>query len=200
MHIRLTCLTLVTMLATAGSTAANDKITSKYSALAGKSCTSHIDDATTGASTTECPGIQGFRLRVSEDDERSSVSIVTPDGRTFPLNYWDVVTRGFSSLAGQAEWRVANVGGEPVPIALIVRINTVDQSDPEHPKQVPLLAVARITPDTACVTHRLNARSRNASGQAQKAADAGHMGDSAHQQRKSEPVVVSPGKSAILLD
>lgn len=171
MHIRLACLTFVTMLAVAGSAVANDKITSKYSALAGKSCTSHIDDAATGASTTECPGIQGFRLLVSEDDDRSSVSIVTPDRRVFPLNYWDVVTRGFSSLAGKAEWRVANVGGKSVPVALIVRVNTVDQSDPEHPKQVPVLAVARITPDTACVTHRLDALPRNASEQARKAAD-----------------------------
>jgi len=171
MHISLACLTFLTMLATASSAVADDKITSKNSALAGKSCTTHIDDAATGASTTECPGIQGFRLRVSEDDERSSVSIVTPDRRVFPLNYWDVVTRGFSSVAGKAEWRIANVGGKAVPIALIVRVNTVDQSDPEHPTQVPVLAVARIEPDAACVTHRLDALSRNASEQARKAAD-----------------------------
>lgn len=137
MHIRLACLTLVTMLTGAGCAAASDKITSKYSALAGKSCTTHIDDAATGASTTDCSGILGFRPLISEDDERSSVSIVTPDRRVFPLNYGDVVTRGFSSLIGKAEWRVANVGGKSVPIALIVRVNTVDQSDPEHLKQVP---------------------------------------------------------------
>jgi hypothetical protein len=172
MHTRLACLTFGTVLATAGRAVANDKITSKYSALAGKACTTHIDDAATGASTTECPGIQKFRLLVLEDDKRSSVSIVTPERRVFPLNYWDVVTRGFSSLAGKAEWRVANVGGKAVPIALIVRVNTVDQSDPEHPKQVPVLAVARITPDTACVTHRLDALPRNAPEQARKAADA----------------------------
>ena len=33
MHIRLACLTLVTMLTGAGCAAASDKITSKYSAL-----------------------------------------------------------------------------------------------------------------------------------------------------------------------
>lgn len=172
MLIRLSSLTFAVLLATTGGAAADDKITSKYTALAGRSCTSHIDDAATGASTTECPGIQGFRLLVSEDDERSSVSIVTTDSRVFPLNYWDVVTRGFSSLAGKAEWRVANVGGRAVPVALIVRVNTVDQSDPEHPKQVPVLAVARITPHMACVTHRLDALPRNAPEQARKAADA----------------------------
>jgi len=172
MQSRISCLTLSMLLAATGNAAANDRTTSKYSALAGKSCTSHIDDAATGASTTECPGIQGFRLLVSEDDERSSVSIVTPDRRIFPLNYWDVVTRGFSSVAGKAEWRVANVGGKAIPIALIVRVNTVDQSDPGHPKQVPVLTVARITPDAACVTHRLDALPRKASEQARKAADA----------------------------
>lgn len=172
MHIRLVYLTFVIMLAAAGSAAANGKITSKYSALAGKPCTSRIDDAATGASTTECPGIQGFRLLVSEDDERASISIVTPDRHILPLSYSDVVTRGFSSLAGKAEWRVANVDGKAVPIALIIRVNTVDQSDPEHPRQVTMLAVARITRDTACVTHLLDALSRNASKHARNAADA----------------------------
>ena len=172
MHFRLACITFISLLSIAGSAAANGRNTSKYSALAGKSCTTHIDDTATGASTTDCPGIQGFRLLVSEDDERSSVSIVTPDRRIFPLNYWDVVTCGFSSLAGKAEWRVANVGGKAVPTALIIRVNTVDQNDPEHPRPIPVLAVARITRDTACVTHRLDALSRHASEQARSAADA----------------------------
>lgn len=172
MHIRLAYITFILLLSAAGSAAAYDKITSKYSALVGKSCTSHFDDAITGASTTECRGIQGFRLLVSEDDERASISIVTPDRRVFPLNYWGVVTGGFSSLAGKAEWRVANVAGKAVPVALIVRVNTVDQSDPEHPKQVQILTVARITPDAACVTHRLDALPRNASEEVRKMADA----------------------------
>lgn len=172
MHIRLACLTFITMLAVAGSAAANGKITSQYSALAGDSCISHIDDAATGASTTECPGVQGFRLLVSEDDERSSVSVVTPDRRVFPLDYWDVVTRGFSSLTGKAEWRIANVGGKAVPVALIVRVNTVDQSALGHPKRIPVLAIAKITPAMACVTHRLDALANNASRQARKLADA----------------------------
>lgn len=56
-----------------------------------------------------CGGVGKFKLHVLDDDERSSVSVVAPDGEIFPLEYWEVVTHSFSSLGAGAEWRVASM-------------------------------------------------------------------------------------------
>lgn len=172
----LKCLAFIAVFSTFGGAAAQEgAISSIYTDIGGKACAKHTDDATTGAHTLECPGIHGFRLRVLEDDERSSVSVIAPDGRVFPLNYWDVVTRGFSTLGTKAEWRVENADGKAVPVALIVRVNALDQGNLAHPKRVPLLAVARIAGDAACVVRTVDARARDANEQARKFAADGRM-------------------------
>ncbi|GAB2876154.1 hypothetical protein GCM10027277_51940 [Pseudoduganella ginsengisoli] len=172
----LNCLAIVTVFSSWDSAVAQEStISSAYTGIASKACVRRIDDAVTGARTSDCPGVHGFRLQVLEDDERSSVSVVTPDGRVLPLNYWDVVTRGFSTLGTRAEWRIAKAGGKAVPVALIVRVNAVDQSDPEHPKRVPLLAVARIARDAACVVRTVDARAPDANEQARQVAADRHI-------------------------
>jgi hypothetical protein len=175
MRAYLTCLAAAVVFTVSGNALAQQSPISMYTDISGKGCGKHINDESTGAFTLNCPGVHGFRLHILEDDERSSVSIVTPDKQVFPLNYWDVVTHGFSTLGAKAEWRIARVDGKAVPIAIIVRVNTLDQSDPGHPKRVPLLAVAKISRDSACVTRAIEALSPNANKQARRFADDGHM-------------------------
>lgn len=164
------------LLATSGARAvAQSNLVSVYTPLSGKACTRHADDESTGAYTLDCPGIGGFRLRVLQDDERSSVNVITPDKRVLPLDYWNVVTRGFSTLGNKAEWRIARSGNQTAPVAVIVRVNALDQSDPEHPKRVPMLAVARIFRDAACVTRTIDANAPNAKEQARRFADDEHL-------------------------
>lgn len=144
---------------------------SVYTSLEGKSCKKVIDDKTTGAFTLHCPGSAGFALQVLDDDERSSVNLVGPDKKVYELNYWEVVTGGFSTLGKKAEWRLARIDGKMVPAALIVRVNSVDQSDLDHPKQVPLLAVAQIRKAEACVVKTIGAGAATANADARAIAD-----------------------------
>ncbi|WP_181259179.1 hypothetical protein [Pseudoduganella armeniaca] len=111
---------------------------------------------------------------MTEDDERSSVDVITPDGRSFALNFWDVVTRGFSTLGPHAEWRSNVVNGTATPFAVIVGVNALDQGDPDNPRARPLLAVARIGRDEACVTHRIDAALPGAAHRARIAAAQAH--------------------------
>lgn len=174
MRLYLTCLAAAAAL-TANGTAGAQNAISIYTDISGKACTKYIDDQATDAYTLNCPGVHGFRLQVHEDDERSSVSLVTPDKRVIPLNYWDVVTRGFSTLGDKAEWRIAKVGGHAAPISIIVRVNALDQSDPERPKRIPLLAVAKISRDASCVTRVVNALATDANKEARRFADDQHL-------------------------
>lgn len=167
----LVCFAAAAVLIASGNASAQRSAASFYTDISGKACDKHIDDKLTGAYTLDCRGVHGYRLHVIEDDERSSVSIVTPDKRIFPLNYWDVVTRGFSTLGTKVEWRIAKVNRKATPVAIIVRVNALDQSDPEHLKRVTLLAVAKIGPDAACVTRVVDALTPDANKEARRFSD-----------------------------
>ena len=158
-----------------GSAAGQQNYVSIYTPISGKTCVKHIDDQSTRAFTLDCPGALGFRLKILRDDDRSSVSIVTPNQLVLPLNYWNVVTRGFSNLGTKAEWRIGQLDGKAAPVALIVRVNSLDQSDPGHPERVTLLAVAKVSTNAACVTRAVDALSPQANKQARQFADDGHL-------------------------
>ncbi|HEX8611756.1 MAG TPA: hypothetical protein VF800_10770 [Telluria sp.] len=171
MTMRSMGLILAVAIGASGGASARTNVESVYTDLEGKSCKKSIDDKTTGAYTLTCPGVGKFMLHVLDDDGRSSVNVVTPDKQVFALKYWDVVTHGFSSLGKKAEWRVTRVDGKIIPAALIVRVNAMDQSDPEHPKRVPVLVVAQIRKVEACVVKTIGAGSAAANAEARAIAD-----------------------------
>lgn len=186
MRAYLTCLAAAALTAN-GTASAQQNTISIYTDISSKTCTKHIDDQATDAYTLNCPGVHGFRLQVHEDDERSSVSVVTPDKRVISLDYWDVVTRGFSTLGNKVEWRIAKVGGQATPVAIIVRVITLDQSDPERPKRVPLLAVAKISRDVTCVTQVVDALAPDANKQARRFSNDQHLACLSAESVKPQP-------------
>jgi hypothetical protein len=142
---------------------------SLYSALIGENCRTVEQDTETASSVTECAGVGGFRLLVIHDDARSSVTVVTAEGKRFPLEYWNVVTHAFSELGTKAEWRVLGDRGKVAPIALIIRV-TYDEQENIAASKRSVLAVAKITPESICVVQMVqNAQQANES--ARKSAD-----------------------------
>ena len=134
-----------------------------YTPTAGTACQLVSINRETGDSVKRCPGVAGYSLLVLNSDDRVSLSIVTPGRMTLPLNFWDVVTPAFSTLAPKLEWTLDSAKGKMQPVAIIVRVHTVDQTDLAAPKPLSLLVVARIEGDMACVTARIPARQANAS-------------------------------------
>lgn len=144
-------------------------IRSEYTPLVPERCRLVSTDEETGGSTHRCPGVRGYTLEVYDDDARMSISVLAPGGAKHDLDYWQVITHGFSSLGPRAEWRLQTSGGRTRPIALIVRVNASE--DPETPERVTsYLAVARITPGRICVTDRI-APAADANVRARQAAD-----------------------------
>jgi hypothetical protein len=140
-------------------------IHSVYTSLAEADCRVTSVDEESGSSSSRCPGTAGYALNAHDGDARISIDVVTPDGRVHELNYWGVITHGFSSPGPRAEWRMR--GGRP--IALIVRVNASE--DPvDSSRLTSYLAVAKITPRETCVTDRI-APSPTANEQARAAAD-----------------------------
>jgi hypothetical protein len=129
-------------------------VESVYTDIAPARCKT-VETHEEGASSVQkCAGVAGYGLLVEDNDLRQSVTVVSPDGKKYPLNYWQVVTTAFSSLGEKAEWRVEKKGGRARPFALIVRVNASE--NPEKPDQkTSYLAVAKITAGEVCVTDKV---------------------------------------------
>lgn len=141
------------------------EIRSVYTPLDEQQCRVTETDEESGSSTSRCPGVAGHVLNLHDGDARASIDVVTPDGRAHELNYWTVVTSGFSTVGPRAEWRMQ--GGRP--IALIVRVNASE--DPvDSSRKTSYLAVAKITAREICVTDRI-APAADANEAARRAAD-----------------------------
>jgi hypothetical protein len=146
---------------------ATDEVKSIYTDLTGKACSPERRTSEVSSERT-CPGIEGYKLLIHNDDERDSITIITPDGRQHPLNFWESISKGAFDYIGQkAEWRVKNKNGKDVPIALIVRVEV--QSNGSN-KPSSYLAVSKISEQGICVTDRIDPIA-NANEKAREAAD-----------------------------
>lgn len=141
---------------------------SMYTDLAATKCKTIKVNKESGSSVQSCAGVAGYKLLVEDDDNRMSITVVSPAGKKHPLNYWDVITHAFSSVGDKAEWRVKKDGQKVIPIALIVRVNA--NEDPDSNKRTSYLAVAKITPQGICVTDKIQPGAK-ANEEARAAAD-----------------------------
>lgn len=164
----------VLVFATAESINAQAKLESVYSDLAESKCKTIEVDKETGSSTQICPGVAGYKLLVLDDDARQSITVVSPDGKNHPLDFWHVVTHAFSTVGNKAEWRLTRSKGQLSPVALIVRVKASESGKPMS--LTSYLAVVKVTPEKICVTHKIppgakaNENARHAADTAQTAA------------------------------
>jgi hypothetical protein len=100
--------------------------------------------------------------------------VISPTGEKHQLEFWNVISSAFSHVGERAEWRVIRKKSKVVPIALIVRFTSSENSSGDTPKPTSLisyLAVAKLTPQKICVTAKI-AQSATANEEARRAADA----------------------------
>lgn len=127
-------------------------LSSVTTSLRNKDCAITTDEY--GGSQGTCPGVGGYKLISLEGDLRASVNILSPNGAQHELNYWSVITGGFSSLGDSAEWRVEKHGNTILPKALIIPVIASENPDNANVK-TKYLAVAKITADEICVTDKI---------------------------------------------
>lgn len=137
--------------------------------LYGKACTVLSQDRETGAATRRCRGAAGYALLVHDEDGRTSIDILPPARRGMPLNFWDVVSGGYTTVGRKAEWHFARRNGKLVPVGLVVRVNTVEETAGDV-KRGALTTVTRIGAQEACVVFKVDAAGRHAGRKARAAA------------------------------
>ena len=159
-------LTLAAVLVLTLNVLAAAPISSVYSSLSGCKLVKTGHDWSVQA----CRGVGGYNIQLEYDDARESITVYSPDRQKHPLEFWRVVSGGFSSVGQKAEWRVNRKNGKIVPAALIVRFNASENPE-DSTKITSYLVVTKITPQKICVTDKL-APSPTANEQARRAADA----------------------------
>lgn len=173
MNTRLVTLSTVLLISLSSlslQTQAADSITSIYTALEGATCkTIESSEEGTGWYKGRCKGLSGYDLLVMEGDIRQTITVLDPKQKEFPLELWNTVSSGFSSLGTKAEWRVKKQANKTLPLALIVRFNASE--NPEHPeKTTSYLVVSKITAKQICVTDVIKPQA-NANELARRLAD-----------------------------
>jgi hypothetical protein len=160
---------LLTVLACTGAAAQANR--SLYTPLGDKTCRT-IKSAEAGDEGYEgrCRGAAGYSLLLSEGDLRQNITVITPEGKKYSLDLWDVISGGFSSVGPKAEWRLAMQNGKLTPVGLIVRYNASENPD-KPDDRTSYLAVAKITSTEICVTDKIFSGPK-ANEDARRAADA----------------------------
>jgi hypothetical protein len=132
-------------------------IESVYTELGGATCRTEIDKKDPNETPyLGCPGVSGYTLIVRRVDAgRQSIEVVDSAQRVHPLDYHEFVTRHMLTLGAKAEWRVATKDGRRIPIALIVQVRAREVDNNLAKVTRTYLAVAKITPNEACVTDRV---------------------------------------------
>jgi hypothetical protein len=169
MRIKYPLLLICSLLATANTSAAQS-IQSIYTDLGGNKCkTLERNDEAAGYLLEQCPGVAGYKILIDSGDDRSNILVVKPDGSKHNLGFGEIGGGSFSSVGTKAEWRVKRQSGKPVPIALIVRFDLVENpSVPE--KSTSFLIVAKITAQQICRVGEIRP-SPNANEEARRLAD-----------------------------
>ena len=124
-------------------------LTSVYTDLTDKACkTLESDSSGSGWYKGQCQGINGYKLILTEADIRQSIDVITPKGKSFPLDLINNVSLHFSTVGKKAEWRIA---ANKQPVALILRYNAKeDAADPA--KVTSYLVVSKVTDKLVCIT------------------------------------------------
>jgi hypothetical protein len=133
----------------AGSGQSGDAFSSEYTSLTQPFCKTQSVQVEGANSQQVCPGVHGFRLLLLDSDGRMSVTVVSPKGTRYPLDFWDKVTPHFSSVGKRAEWRIREQGAQTTPVAIILPLEISE--DAETAAVTSYLVVARIDPGKTCV-------------------------------------------------
>ncbi len=134
----------------------NGTVESVYTDLNYEACRELIDETDPNHTPYRlCPGVSGYQLiSRTVDSGRTSIEIVAPDKRIFPLDYQEFITRHMFHHGDKAEWRVMMRTGAKIPVALIVHVESHEGEDPAEVTHS-YIAVAKITPEEICVTDRI---------------------------------------------
>jgi hypothetical protein len=108
-----------------------------------------------GWSVQACPGLAGYRLRVTEGDLRQDVVVELPGGGERRLALAETTgSGGFSSIGAVVEWRGPGSNRAFHPDALILRYAVVE--DQEHPEQpTSYLLTVSLANRRPCVTAKV---------------------------------------------
>lgn len=136
--------------------ATQQQLTDYYSDLSGEHCIRTVLEEVTGSTADRCPGPNGYMLDVLYDDDRMSIDVITPSKKQVSLNYWEIVSSGFSSIDGQANWRLKTINGKQKPVALITPFVATKNLENGDDLTITYQVISKITDDEICIIGKVD--------------------------------------------
>lgn len=139
---------------------------SEYSSLSNcRVITSKPEEA--GYSSSDCPGLAGYTLRLVNADARQNLFVQTPSGSEHSLRLSEAAGSGFSRIGERVEWRGTMEGPDFRPDAMLLRYYVVER---EGAGETAYLLPVKLAGGTPCVADRF-APGPDQSREARRAAD-----------------------------
>lgn len=148
------------------SSAEAQKIRSQYTGVSEKKCKT-LEEEPGMYILLECAGIGGYKLKLADVDLRQALTVASPAGKEYDL---DFNTQYFAYVSSKAEWRVKKAGGKTVPVALVIRFYTQENLQNDREITAYFLAV-KITADEICGVDVIKASAARARQRVRKSAD-----------------------------
>ena len=101
----------------------------------------------------DCGGVAGYRLLYSGPEEKPEVIIVTPEGKRFPITYWDLNAANFVSLSRSVDWLFIRSQKQIIPLALVFQTTTKPEEFSRFDGTYTI--VAKLTPNEICTIGRV---------------------------------------------
>lgn len=147
---------LVTMPTAFSASVSKPDNSSVVTSLADKTCINMPIEEEIEGSALACPGINGYKLNLYDENMRQTINVISPTGQEYPLKLWHVITRHFSSIDKTVEWRVTRLNDSSQPVAVIIRMNAQIQKDINvPPEKKSWLAVVKLGQKEICVTAKI---------------------------------------------
>lgn len=131
--------------------ASEPQLSNYYSDLSGEHCIRTVLEEVTGSTADRCPGPSEYMLDVLYDDDRMSIDVITPSKQQASLNYWEIVSSGFSSIDGQANWWLKTINGKQQPVALITPFVATENLENGEDLTVTYQVISKITDNEICI-------------------------------------------------
>lgn len=94
-----------------------------------------------------CKGVEGYSLLLRGDKLKPEIDLVAPNGRRYPLKYWDTSDPKFVELRDSAMWTVVNL--KKTTIEIEFRVETKPRQD--YTQIGSYEVIARVAPGPVCI-------------------------------------------------
>lgn len=113
--------------------------------LSGEGCKPAIGE--NDEKTRICKGVEGYSLLIKGKETQPQISLVAPDGKRHPIEYWDPADAGYREIYSGVTWVVVNTPKKTISLEFYLAI----EPRQDYAQWGRYEVIARVSPGPVCV-------------------------------------------------